>query len=84
MLLSCCPFKKKKGDETHIMARQKTHNKKKTISALFHGSGHIIIIPKPELRVFWGNTPTKSSFGVTSAEVAIICPDGLRGLHSMD
>ena len=38
-------------------------------------SGQITIIPKPELRVFWGDSCTKPSFGVTSAEVAIICPD---------
>ena len=38
-------------------------------------SGQITIIPKPELRGFWGDFLTKPPFGVTSAEVAIICPD---------
>ena len=38
-------------------------------------SGQITIIPKPELRSFWGDSPTKPPFGVTSAEVVIICPD---------
>ena len=35
----------------------------------------ITIIPKPELRWFWGDSLTKPPFRVTSAEVAIICPD---------
>ena len=38
-------------------------------------SGQTTIIPKPELRSFWGDSPTKPPFGVTSAEVVIICPD---------
>ena len=38
-------------------------------------TGQITIIPKPELRGFWGDSLTKPPFGVTSAEVAIICPD---------
>ena len=38
-------------------------------------SGQITIIPKPELRGFWWDSLTKPPFGVTSAEVAIICPD---------
>ena len=33
------------------------------------------IIPKHELRGFWGDSLTNTPFGVTSAEVAIICPD---------
>ena len=37
-------------------------------------SGRITIIPKPELRGFGGDSLTKPPFGVTSAEVAIICP----------
>ena len=37
-------------------------------------SGQITIIPKPELRGFWGDSLTGPPFGVTSAEVAIICP----------
>ena len=39
-------------------------------------SGQITTIPKPELRGFWGDSLTKLPFKVTSAEVAIICPDG--------
>ena len=38
-------------------------------------SGQISIIPKPELRGFWGDSLTKPPFQVTSAEVVIICPD---------
>ena len=38
-------------------------------------SGKITIIPKPELRGFWGESLSKPPFGVTSAEVAIICLD---------
>ena len=37
-------------------------------------SGQITIIPKPELRALLGDSLTKLPFGVTSAEVAIICP----------
>ena len=42
---------------------------------LEHVSGQITIIPKPELRGFWRDSLTKPPFGVTSAEVAIICQD---------
>ena len=39
-------------------------------------SGQITIIPKPEFFGHFGDTSlTKPPFGVTSAEVAIICPD---------
>ena len=37
--------------------------------------GKLVLIPKPELRGFWGDSPTKPAFKVTSAEVVIICPD---------
>ena len=37
-------------------------------------SGQTTIIPKPELRGFWGDSLTKLPFGVTSAEVTINCP----------
>ena len=37
-------------------------------------SGQIIIIPKPELRGFWGSFLIKPPFRVTSADVVIICP----------
>ena len=39
------------------------------------GSGQISIIPKPELRGFWGSSLIKPPFRVTSADVVIICPD---------
>ena len=45
----------------------------------FQRSGQITIIPKPELRGFWGDSLTKPPFGVTSAEVAIICPERCWG-----
>ena len=48
----------------------------------FHGviqlvdnSGQISVIPKPELRGFWGSSLIKPPFRVTSADVVIICPD---------
>ena len=41
----------------------------------FYVSGQISIIPKPELRGFWGSSLIKPPFRVTSADVAIICPD---------
>ncbi len=40
-----------------------------------HESGQISIIPKPELRGFWGSSLIKPQFTVTSADVVIICPD---------
>ena len=43
-------------------------------------SGQITIIPKPEVRGFWGDSLTKPPFGVTSAEVAIICPKNMSGI----
>ena len=48
------------------------------------GSGQITIIPKPELRGFWGDSLTKPPFGVTSAEVAIICPAWDVGIEMLD
>ena len=38
-------------------------------------AGQISIIPKPEVRGFWGSSLTKPPFRVTSADVVIICPD---------
>ena len=38
-------------------------------------SGQINVIPKPELRGFWGSSLIKPPFRVTSAEVVMICPD---------
>ncbi len=46
------------------------------MSRLKYGSGQISIIPKPELRGFWGSSLIKPPFRVTSADVVIICPDG--------
>ena len=43
----------------------------------FYVSGQISIIPKPELRGFWGSSLFKPPFRVTSADVVIICPDVL-------
>ena len=43
-----------------------------------HGSGQISIIPKPELRGFWGSSLIKPPFRVTSADVVIICPDPMQ------
>ena len=37
--------------------------------------GQISIVPKPELKGFWGSSLIKPPFRVTSAEVVIICPD---------
>ena len=50
-----------------------------------HHSGQISIIPKPELRGFWGSSLIKQPFRVTSADVVIICPDHylLKYLESM-
>ena len=49
------------------------------INGLFHlityKSGQISIIPKPELRGFWGSSLIKPPFRVTSADVVIICPN---------
>ena len=39
-------------------------------------SGQISIIPKPELRGFWGSSLIKPPFRVTSADVVIISPRG--------
>ena len=41
-------------------------------------SGQISIIPKPELRGFWGSSLIKPPFRVTSADVVIICPESVR------
>ena len=49
-----------------FFAQQDAWNKK---------SGQISIIPKPEVRGFWGSSLTKPSFRVTSADVVIICPE---------
>ena len=46
-------------------------------------SGQITIIPKPELRGFLGDSLTKPPFGVTSAEVAIICPERCFKSHTI-
>ena len=43
-----------------------------------HFAEQISIIPKPELRSFWVDSPIKPPFGVTSAEVVIICLETIR------
>ena len=47
------------------------------LESLKKTSGQITIIPKPELRGFWGDSLTKPPFGVTTRrkQVAIICPE---------
>ena len=40
-------------------------------------SRQVTTIPKPELRGFGGDSLTKPPFGVTSAEVVIICPENM-------
>ncbi len=43
---------------------------------VFHIPGQISIIPKPEIRGFWGSSLIKPPFRVTSVgNVVIICPD---------
>ena len=42
-------------------------------------SGQITIIPKPELRGFWGYSLSKPPFKVTSAEAVIICLERCLG-----
>ena len=46
----------------------------KYVHALHILPGQISIIPKPELRGFWGSSLIKPPFRVTSADVVIICP----------
>ena len=62
-----------------IMAKRHFTFRKFQVCSIFWGeahiSGQITIIPKPELRGFWGDSLTKPPFGVTSAEVVINCPD---------
>ena len=67
----------------HGMGQQGSHPIRQRGSYFFAGkgqnrskrrSGQITIIPKPELRRFWGDSLTKPQFKVTSAEVVIICP----------
>ena len=43
-----------------------------------YGSRQISIIPKPELRGFWGSSLIKPPFRVTSADVVIICPEWMK------
>ena len=51
------------------------HPKSSKLCVCVFLSGQINIIPKPELRVFWGSSLIKPPFRVTSADVVIICPD---------
>ena len=66
------------------MEKLKTPNRETIHDNLQHGSyisGQISIIPKPELRGFWGSSLIKPPFGVTSAEVVIICLDIYIYIH---
>ena len=49
-----------------------------------YNSGQISVIPKPELRGFWGSSLIKPPFRVTSADVVIICPDNWSGSPDND
>ena len=55
-----------------LMTRRK---RKKKLMRIHFFSGQISIIPKPELRGFWGSSLIKPPFRVTSADLVIICPD---------
>ena len=46
-------------------------------------SGQISIIPKCELRQFWGDSLINPPFKVTSAEVVIICPEVISQLQEL-
>ena len=60
----------------YLQNKSKNISKQQNLSSIFlHYTGQITIIPKPELRGFGGDSLTKPPFGVTSAEVVIICPD---------
>ena len=58
-----------------VLRMQHFFFKSRDLSEVTNKSGQITIIPKPELTGFWKESLTKPPFGVTSAEVAIICPD---------
>ena len=60
-------------DDSLLEGSSRSHEKFCQIPSWELTSGQISIIPKPELRWFWRDSLTKPSFGVTSAEVAIIC-----------
>ena len=64
-----------------IFRNQKKVSKQKNNSSnkkpMESSSGQISIIPKPELRGFWGSSLIKPPFRVTSADVVIICPEPL-------
>ena len=47
-------------------------------------TGQISIIPKPELRGFWGSSLIKPPFRVTSADVVIICPEVYKHIYIHD
>ena len=50
-----------------------TKTKRNLLERGLEHSGQITIIPQPELRGFGGDSRAKPPFGVTSAEVLIIC-----------
>ena len=72
------------GQQSFIEHNRTPKKKSRVKTGWFHIiSGQTTIIPKPELRGFWGDSLTKPPFGVTSAEVAIICPEYLNGLYNV-
>ena len=46
-------------------------------ACILHISSQSTIISKPGVRGFWANSLTKPPFGVTSAEVAVICSENI-------
>ena len=58
-----------------IKVAKKNSHHRMSMSINIEPSGQITIIPKPELRGFWGSSLIKPPFRVTSAEVVIICPE---------
>jgi len=61
------------GEQVNICCQNSCGNRKQLW--IYHISGQISIIPKPELRGFWRDSLTKPLFKVTSAEVVINCPE---------
>ena len=81
----CCPFWWCLGfflrQQNYIESQRKIRDKSSAGSKITHTfgnnkhTGQISIIPKPELRGFWGSSLIKPAFRVTSALVVIICPE---------
>ncbi len=58
-----------------VDTRQQLQIYKQSFHTEIELSGQISIIPKPELRGFWGSSLIKPPFRVTSADIVIICPE---------